>query len=105
MVEMIETTETIEMTGAIQMTEMVDMTDTKNTTQTIETIDTKETTEMTAHSPPPLTLKGETITIKQQTKLLGIVFDTKPYWNDHIEYLITRCKKCINLIRSLSGTR
>nr|CAH7755093.1 unnamed protein product [Callosobruchus chinensis] len=59
----------------------------------------------TAHSPFPVTLKGKTITIKQQTKLLGIVFDTKLYWNDHIEYLITRCKKCINLIRSPSGTR
>nr|CAI5831930.1 unnamed protein product [Callosobruchus analis] len=43
--------------------------------------------------------------MKQKIKLLGIVFDTKLHWNDHIEYLITRCKKCVNLIRRLSGTR
>nr|CAI5869558.1 unnamed protein product [Callosobruchus analis] len=59
----------------------------------------------TTHSPSPLTLKGESIAIKQKLKLLGIVFDTKLHWNDQIEYLITRCKKCVNLIRRLSGTR
>nr|CAI5826533.1 unnamed protein product [Callosobruchus analis] len=43
--------------------------------------------------------------MKQKIKLLGIVFDTKLHWNDHTEYLITRCKKGVNLIRRLSGTR
>nr|CAI5866778.1 unnamed protein product [Callosobruchus analis] len=43
--------------------------------------------------------------MKEKAKSLDIVFDTKLHWNDHIEYLITRCKKCVNLIRRLSGTR
>ena len=37
-------------------------------------------------------------------KFLGVIFDSKLTWNEHIRYVITRCSKRINLLRALTGT-
>ena len=36
-------------------------------------------------------------------KFLGLIFDSKLTWNDHIQYLLDKSKSKINLLRSLSG--
>jgi len=37
-------------------------------------------------------------------KFLGVIFDRKLSWNEHINYIIDRCNKRINLLRALTGT-
>ncbi len=43
------------------------------------------------------------VKFKQETKFLGLVFDTKLNWNKHFEYLLDRCKKRLNLLRCMTG--
>nr|CAI5827302.1 unnamed protein product [Callosobruchus analis] len=51
------------------------------------------------HADPHLTLGGHYIAVQPTAKLLGVVFDCKLNWKDHIDHLVIRCRKVINLIK------
>src|SRR6218665_2765249 len=36
-------------------------------------------------------------------KFLGIIFDRKLNWKPHVDYIIEKCKKRLNLMRAISG--
>ena len=49
---------------------------------------------------------GDTkIQIKNSVKFLGVILDKKLSWNEHIQYVVDRCKTRINLLRALTGTQ
>ncbi|KAG5859130.1 hypothetical protein JTB14_035193 [Gonioctena quinquepunctata] len=55
------------------------------------------------HNHPRLYMKNQLLECKPQTKFLGIIFDSKLYWKQHIEYLGNRCKKAMNVIRCIAN--
>lgn len=54
---------------------------------------------------PKVTLRidQEHIKMENNVKFLGVIFDSKLSWKPHIEYIINKCKKRINLLRAISG--
>nr|CAH7715974.1 unnamed protein product [Callosobruchus chinensis] len=57
------------------------------------------------HADPHLTLNGHYIAVRPTVKLLGIVFDCKLNWKDHIDHLVIRCRKVLNLIKCMARIR
>ncbi|KAG5860673.1 hypothetical protein JTB14_028414 [Gonioctena quinquepunctata] len=55
------------------------------------------------HNHPRLYMKSQLLECKPQTKFLGIIFDSKLYWKQHIEYLGNRCKRAMNVIRCIAN--
>ena len=51
-----------------------------------------------------LKIKNEIIKFESTVKFLGAVFDKKLTWRAHIQYVINRCNKRMNLLRAVSGT-
>jgi ribonuclease HI len=45
------------------------------------------------------------IKMENKAKFLGIIFDRKLTWKPHIDYIIERCKKRLNLMRAVSGNQ
>ena len=43
------------------------------------------------------------IKMENKVKFLGVIFDSKLTWKPHIDYIIEKCKKRLNLIRAISG--
>jgi len=56
------------------------------------------------HPDPVLTLNGTPIPVVEQTKFLGVIFDSKLSFIPHIRYLKDKCMKAINLLKVLSNT-
>lgn len=54
--------------------------------------------------PTTLLLDGRPLTRTSTTKILGMTFDHKHTWRDHIENFATECKKRLNIIKVLSAT-
>ncbi len=56
---------------------------------------------------PKVSLKilNKDIDIKKSAKFLGIVFDSRLNWWNHINYIIDRCKGRLNLLRCISGCK
>ncbi|XP_062704785.1 uncharacterized protein LOC134287117 [Aedes albopictus] len=52
----------------------------------------------------PLILMGKTITHSMSSQYLGVWFDSKCTWGKHIVYLIQKCQKRINFMRTITGT-
>jgi len=52
-----------------------------------------------------LTVNGTLIKCVKETKILGIIFDKRLKWSAHIDYVVTKCKKYMNLMQALSGKR
>ena len=52
---------------------------------------------------PRLWLKNELIKCKKEFKFLGITFDEKLTFKAHIENTVSRCKKRLNLLKTLRG--
>ena len=48
---------------------------------------------------------GSPINIKHSARFLGMIFDKSLTWSEHIEYVINKCNKRLNLMRAVSGTR
>ena len=48
-----------------------------------------------------LWLRNELIKYKKEIKSLGVTFDQKLTFKAHIEDIITRCKKRLNLLKAL----
>ena len=53
--------------------------------------------------PMNLIIKDTKITLEKSAKFLGVVFDSKLTWKEHIEYIVKRCQKRLNLMRMISG--
>ena len=53
---------------------------------------------------PKLRINGQEISIKSEVKFLGLNFDYRLTWKIHIEHIIAKCKKRLNLMRNLKGT-
>ena len=51
---------------------------------------------------PDLQVNGTSITLVEKFKFLGLIFDKKLYWKEHISYLRNKCLKSINLLKILS---
>ncbi len=52
-----------------------------------------------------LIIDGECVKVKRTVKMLGVIFDSRLTWKDHIEKISARCDGAINLLRLLCGTR
>ena len=52
---------------------------------------------------PRLWLKNELIKYKTEFKFLGITFDEKLSFKSHIENIVSRCKKRLNLLKTIRG--
>ena len=50
-----------------------------------------------------LKFNGKTINTANSAKFLGIIFDCKLTWSEHISYIEGKCKKRLNLMRSVAG--
>jgi len=50
-----------------------------------------------------LTVNGQDIKTVKSAKFLGMIFDRKLTWNDHIDYVVKKCKQRLNLMRAVSG--
>lgn len=55
--------------------------------------------------PIELTLENHPLIRTNSTKILGLTFDSKLTWKNHIEDLILDCKKRINILKVLSSTK
>lgn len=53
----------------------------------------------------PLTLTGSILKMENKVKFLGLIFDKKLNWSEHIDYIIERCNKRLNLMRMLAGSQ
>jgi ribonuclease HI len=54
------------------------------------------------HPDPILLLNGQTIPVVDKTKFLGIYFDRKLNFKDHIQYLRDKCLKALNILKIVS---
>ena len=50
-----------------------------------------------------LTLDNQPVKIDNKAKFLGLIFDRKLSWRDHINYLEQKCKKRLQLMRAVAG--
>ena len=50
-----------------------------------------------------LKLKNGIIKFESSVKFLGVIFDRRLTWRAHIQYVINRCNKRMNLLRAVSG--
>ena len=50
-----------------------------------------------------LWLKGELLKYKKSSKFLGVTFDQQLTFSEHIEDIVTRAKKRLNLLKALRG--
>ena len=57
------------------------------------------------HSPNKLTFDNKNINYVTSTKFLGIHFDSKLIWCKHIDYVVTRCKRDLQLMRLISYSK
>ena len=56
------------------------------------------------HHPDPdldLYLQGHRLTVVEEHRFLGLVFDRRLCWDSHIRSLKLRCTKALNLVRAL----
>ena len=51
-----------------------------------------------------ISIDGTEIETVQQVKFLGMIFDAQLTWEEHVKYTVTKCRKRLNLMRSLAGT-
>ena len=49
-------------------------------------------------------IDGSSLQWQQQVKFLGMVFDERLTWRAHIDFVINKCKKRLNLMRCIGGT-
>lgn len=52
-----------------------------------------------------LMIQGKKIEVNTTAKFLGVIFDCRMTWAPHIDYVITKCRKRLGLLRSVSGNK
>ena len=50
-----------------------------------------------------LAINGKGIKVQSTVKFLGVIFDQHMSWRPHIDYVVNRCNKRLNLMRVMSG--
>ena len=55
------------------------------------------------HATPDLKIDGQTLCWKEEVTFLGITFDSKLCWKNHIDKIVDRCKKRLNIMRAMTG--
>ena len=50
-----------------------------------------------------LSIYNQQVKVEGRAKFLGLVFDSKLNWNEHIKYIEDKCKKRLNLMRAVAG--
>lgn len=55
--------------------------------------------------PIDIYFQGTKLEQEKQVKFLGLIFDQKLTWKDHIDYVVKKCKKRINLLKVISGSK
>jgi len=50
-----------------------------------------------------LTINNQPLKIENKAKFLGLIFDSKLNWNEHVTYLEQKCNKRLNLMRAVAG--
>lgn len=58
----------------------------------------------TPHQDPPLSLGGNNLAYRDNTKFLGLIFDRRMNWNEHISQLKVKCTRSMSLIKTLKNT-
>ena len=58
---------------------------------------------MTPRNPPNLYLRNELLTFEKEAKFLGVMFDQKLTFENHILELTKKCKNRLNLLKSMCG--
>lgn len=51
-----------------------------------------------------LNVNGTPLKVDSKAKFLGLIFDKNLKWKDHIDYIASKAKKRLNLLRVLTGT-
>ena len=54
------------------------------------------------HKLPALTLLGDPLEYKQNVKFLGLIFTSKLTWNLHLNHIITKAIKSLNILKVIS---
>ena len=57
------------------------------------------------HPDPDLFLSGQRISCVEETKFLGLIFDSKLTWETHIRNLKIKCMKAVDILNVLSHTK
>ena len=52
----------------------------------------------------PLQINGVNLAMEKKVKFLGMYFDSKLTWVEHVNYIVNKCKSRLNLMRCLTGT-
>ena len=52
-----------------------------------------------------LNFGGQALCSEKKVKFLGLLFDYKLTWKAHIDYVVDKCNKRINILKALSGTK
>jgi len=50
-----------------------------------------------------LKIDGKSLQFKTSAKFLGVILDSKLTWHEHINYILSKCNKRLNFMRSISG--
>jgi hypothetical protein len=54
---------------------------------------------------PRLKYKGEALSQSNEFKYLGVTFDNKLNWKNHVDEVASRVSKCINVLKRLAGSK
>ena len=60
---------------------------------------------VTKYSNLGIKINGKTLNIVDKVKFLGLIFDSRLTWKEHIQHLVNKSKAKINLLRSLTGQK
>lgn len=71
-----------------------------NTSKTVAVVFTHRSCEQIK-----LTLHNKELQVDKKAKFLGLIFDSKLTWSEHIKYIEDKCKKRINLMRAVAGNQ
>ena len=52
-----------------------------------------------------LKVKDTFVKVEHKARFLGLIFDSKLTWNDHVDYIIDKCKKRLNVMRAVAGNK
>ncbi|XP_073976449.1 uncharacterized protein [Rhodnius prolixus] len=55
------------------------------------------------HAPPTLILDGTPIHYKDSVRFLGLIFDSKLSWQEHIEYTSTKARRTLDILKFLGS--
>ena len=52
-----------------------------------------------------LKLNDSFIKVENETKFMCLIFDARLTWNEHVNYIVDKCKTRLNLMRAIAGNR